>query len=215
MSVSVSDEQLNFLRKADWLFGGVGEPKWRQIDLDNNVFVESPSSVHLPDGIRNIIVGRNTYALGGGMITGNTYIGRYCSISLNVNLGSSNHNIQALGTGILTHDMWHGEQEDLGEPTYVGCDVWIGLNATVLGGVKVGHGAVIGAGAVVTKDVPPYAVVGGVPARIIKYRFDEGTISKLLTLEWWKLDPMTIERLPKNDIQRSIKLLEIERSLMK
>ena len=67
----------------------------------------------------------------------------------------------------------------------VGHDVWIGMNATILGGVKIGNGAVVGAGSVVTRDVPPYAIVAGNPARIVKYRFDELTIKKFLAVKWW------------------------------
>ena len=66
-----------------------------------------------------------------------------------------------------------------------GHDVWIGLGATILGGVKIGTGAVIGARAVVAKDIPPYAIAVGNPARVIKYRFDETTIRKLLAVKWW------------------------------
>ena len=70
----------------------------------------------------------------------------------------------------------------------IGNDVWIGTRATLLEGVTIGDGAVVAAGAVVTRDVPPYAIVGGVPARVIKYRFDETTIHKLLALKWWDKD---------------------------
>ena len=66
--------------------------------------------------------------------------------------------------------------------------MWVGNNVTVLAGVTVGDGAVLAAGAVVTKDVPPYAIVGGVPAKVIKCRFDENTIRKLQKLEWWNRD---------------------------
>ena len=68
---------------------------------------------------------------------------------------------------------------------FIGNDVWIGYEAVVLAGVTIGDGAVIGARAVVTKDVPPYAVVGGVPARLIRRRFPDDTISALLALKWW------------------------------
>jgi virginiamycin A acetyltransferase len=71
--------------------------------------------------------------------------------------------------------------------TVVGNDVWIGHGVTIKGGVKIGNGAVIGSGAVVTKDVPPYAVVAGVPAKIVKYRFDNATIRELQATEWWSL----------------------------
>ena len=69
--------------------------------------------------------------------------------------------------------------------TIIGDDVWIGSEAMIMAGVTIGSGAVVAARAVVTKDVPPYAVVGGNPAQILKYRFDEESIVKLLTLKWW------------------------------
>lgn len=73
--------------------------------------------------------------------------------------------------------------------TEIGHDVWIGARVIIMAGLKIGTGAVIGAGAVVTKDVPPYAIVGGVPAAVLRYRFDEDTIKALLNSEWWRLEP--------------------------
>lgn len=78
-------------------------------------------------------------------------------------------------------------------PTILDDDVWIGYGATVLGGVHIGQGAVVGARALVTKDIPPYAVVGGVPARLIRYRFDEGVRRKLLGLDFGKIDETFIK----------------------
>jgi acetyltransferase-like isoleucine patch superfamily enzyme len=74
----------------------------------------------------------------------------------------------------------------------VGCDVWIGTDALVLSGVKIGHGAIVAARAVVTRDVPPYAVVAGAPAKVVKYRFDPATISRMLRLAWWGWDEESI-----------------------
>ena len=76
---------------------------------------------------------------------------------------------------------------DIPAPAVIGNDVWIGSKATVFGGVKVGNGAVIAAGAVVTKDVPPYSVVGGVPARLIRYRFEKEEIELFEKYQWWNL----------------------------
>lgn len=70
----------------------------------------------------------------------------------------------------------------------IGSDCWIGRNVTLLGGVRIGDGAVILAGAIVTKDVPPYAIVGGVPAKLIKYRYSDIIVSKLQKSQWWEKD---------------------------
>ena len=76
----------------------------------------------------------------------------------------------------------------------VGNDVWIGYQAVVLSGVKIGDGAIIGARAVVTKDVPPYTIVGGVPAGPIRKRFDDDTIRRLQAVRWWDWEPERIRR---------------------
>ena len=76
----------------------------------------------------------------------------------------------------------------------LGNDVWVGFEAVILAGVTIGDGAIIGARAVVTRDVPPYAIVGGVPARLIRRRFDEATIESLLALQWWDWEPERIRR---------------------
>lgn len=75
------------------------------------------------------------------------------------------------------------------KPIIIGNDVWIGARVVILDGVKVGDGAVIATGAIVTKDVPPYAIVGGVPAKIIKYRASEEQIREYADSEWWNLSP--------------------------
>lgn len=84
----------------------------------------------------------------------------------------------------------------------MGNDVWIGSRVMVVGGVTIGDGAVIAAGAVVTKDVPPYAVVGGAPAKVIKYRFSEDIVKFLEELEWWNL--------PESELKKHIELFQTE-----
>lgn len=119
-------------------------------------------------------------------------IGKYCSIAYNCQIGLNEHPINFISTsphiygrksilGINTS--W----KEFGKETKIGNDVWVGSNAVIVQGVKVGDGAIVASGAVVTKDVPPYAIVGGVPAKEIKFRFDDKQIDYLLSLKWWDL----------------------------
>lgn len=90
----------------------------------------------------------------------------------------------------------------------IGNDVWIGQNAIVLNGVKIGDGAIVAAGAVVTKDVDPYSIVGGVPAKIIKKRFSEHVTIKLLELKWWDYGPDILYGLDIQNPEKCVKELE-------
>ena len=93
----------------------------------------------------------------------------------------------------------------------IGHDVWIGHAAIIMPGVTIGHGAIIGSGAVVTKDVPSYAIAVGVPAKVIKYRFDETTIESLLTIEWWNWERAQLEKHFKalNDVKLFIEKFKV------
>jgi hypothetical protein len=90
----------------------------------------------------------------------------------------------------------------------IGNDVWSGHNVTVLGGVTVGDGAILAAGAVVSRDVPPYALVGGVPAKVIRYRFPEKIIERLLAVRWWDFPFIRLSGLAFDDIERCLDQLE-------
>ena len=94
------------------------------------------------------------------------------------------------------------------QPIHIEKKVWLGANVTVLPGVTIGEGSVIAAGAVVTKDVPPYAVVAGVPAKVIKYRFSDEIISELLELEWWNLEEDVIRQIPYDNIEKAIEFIK-------
>lgn len=96
---------------------------------------------------------------------------------------------------------------DRGE-TLIGHDVWIGANAIILRGVKVGNGAIVGAGAVVTKDVEPYAIVGGIPARVIRYRFEKAVIQKLEELQWWQYGPDILKGCDVTNINEALQCIE-------
>lgn len=125
-------------------------------------------------------------------------IGRFCSVACGVKFvfTSANHTLRSLSTYTfpIFFEEWGLDVKNITKAwdnkgnIIIGNDVWIGYGAVILSGVTVGDGAIIGARAVVTKDVPPYTIVGGVPARQIRKRFDEETIKKLLTLQWWNWD---------------------------
>ncbi len=109
-------------------------------------------------------------------------IGKYCSISSGVYINPYEHDYRR----VTTHPIIRCKQNEcVRKKVIIGNDVLISLNAIITEGVSIGNGAVIGAGAVVTKDVKPYEIVGGVPARHIKWRFEENIIDYLLQLEWW------------------------------
>ena len=130
----------------------------------------------------------------------NTTVGRYSSIAADVWTSMCEHPSNRLTTSLLPYggyafgwlSCFHGKEShpvrDAMQSVSIGNDVWIGAGVFIEGGVTVGDGAIVGAHAVVTKDVPPYAIVGGVPAKVIRYRFDEATIRELLELHWWDYD---------------------------
>ncbi|MCI7644059.1 MAG: CatB-related O-acetyltransferase [Lentisphaeria bacterium] len=134
----------------------------------------------------------------------NLKIGKFCSVAAGAKFifNAANHTLHSLSTypfpivnqqwgvpGLKTTDAWdnHGD-------IVIGNDVWIGFDALVMAGVTIGDGAIIGARVVVTKDVEPYAIVGGVPAKLIRRRFDMATITELLKLQWWNWPPEKIKQ---------------------
>lgn len=117
-------------------------------------------------------------------------IGKFCSIARQTTIGASDHDHSIITTHPFVSSPLYGlvdrPHETVQKPApVIGHDVWIGMNAFIMRGVRVGHGAVIAANAVVTKDVPPYAIAGGNPARVIKYRFPQEVIDSLLRIQWW------------------------------
>lgn len=150
----------------------------------------------------NSSIGAFTYLNGADV--GNAQIGAFCSVGPGALVGGlGRHPTRWLSThpsfystrmqaGMCFSDADYFDELLL---TTVGNDVWLGARVVVLDGVRVGDGAIVAAGAVVTKDVPPFAVVGGVPARILKYRFSAPVIEQLLAWRWWDLPAGVLVRL--------------------
>lgn len=137
-------------------------------------------------------------------------IGKFCSIACRAKflMTSGNHSMKSLSTytfpifyeewdeTLNVKDAWYNKGDII-----IGNDVWIGYDAVIMSGVKIGDGAIIGTRALVTKDVPPYTIVGGVPAKPIKKRYDDNIISKLLEIKWWDW--------PAEKIKANIKYIQV------
>lgn len=166
--------------------------------FNNKTLCEGSNVVHKGANISSSSIGYGTY-IGPGTLLSNSKIGRYCSIAGNIKVISATHPTSKF---VSTSPMFFSTLKQSGK-TYcktncfkeflsvegrnviIGNDVWVGEGVTIKGGVRIGDGAIIAMNACVTKDVPPYAIVGGVPAKVIRYRFDENEINQLLSIKWW------------------------------
>lgn len=162
----------------------------------------------------NINIGDYSYIKENSKIFRNTSIGKFCSIATDVTVGASAHPTDFLSTHPFQYVPGYLEQHtppytyDTFRPTSIGHDVWIGCHSIIIGGIQVGNGAVIGAGSIVTKNVPPYAIVVGAPARILRYRFSQDIIERLQNTQWWNLPEENIKNLPYNQVEECLKWLE-------
>lgn len=159
--------------------------------------------VSLGEGVdirEGVEIGDYSYVNQETIITSGT-IGKFTSIGYRCQIGMFEHPVNHISTSpfiyernrsLLKIDTWY--EKDIFSPPIIGNDVWIGSNAIILQGVTVGHGAIIAGGAVVTRDVPPYSVVGGVPAKLLRKRFNDIHIQFLEELKWWD---MPLEKLEK------------------
>lgn len=153
--------------------------------------------VYLSEGVDirdNVKIGTQTYCNKGTTIFKGSIIGNFCSIGYNVAIGPPEHPVNFFTTSPNAYryegikDLCKWPKDDIVNPVIIGNDVWIGSNAIILQGVKIGDGVVVAAGAIVTKDVEPFTIVGGVPAKIIKDRFAPELKEKLLDSQWWNHD---------------------------
>lgn len=157
-------------------------------------FAEPQSALHAVEVLGTAFVGFGSY-MNGGRIRSYSEIGRYCSIGRDVSVGLGKHDLTSTSTSsffnlsnsAVPYDGF--ASRDPVRRTIVGNDVWVGDGVRINTGVVVGDGAVIATGAVVTKDVAPYSIVGGLPARHIRWRFDEDLRRELYDSQWWTYDP--------------------------
>lgn len=146
--------------------------------------------------LNNVNLGDFTYIAEDTKIS-RTSIGKFCSIGSDCKIGLGKHPAKDF---VSTHPIFFSTlkqaQITFADRDYfeefenieIGNDVWIGANVIVVDGVKIGDGVIVAAGSVITKNIPPYTIVGGIPAKIIRYRFEKEEIEKLLKLKWWDMD---------------------------
>lgn len=158
------------------------EKKWRTVNIHNHTI---PLAFY---PLEKIVIGKGTYGkihILSAKDEKSLYIGNYCSIADEVTFVlSAEHPLNHISTYPFKAMVTKVPEAIAKGDVVVDDDVWIGYRVTILSGVHIGKGAVIAAGAVVTKDVPPYAVVAGVPAKVIKYRFEQSVINKLLLFDY-------------------------------
>ncbi|MBS5021131.1 MAG: CatB-related O-acetyltransferase [Alistipes sp.] len=190
--------------------------------VSSNNHLDKKTVIYRNAKIRGSEVGAYSYVSPNTVIE-NAQIGRFCSISDHCRIGMGTHNTDQISTSPIFTQKVNGTKarwvdKNVNDSPFrkvrVGNDVWIGSRAMILGGVTVGDGAVVGAGAVVTKDVPAYAIVAGVPAKVIKYRFPERLIELLMDFKWWYYPEDVlkehISRFQKKDISEEDLILTID-----
>ncbi|WP_168217462.1 CatB-related O-acetyltransferase [Paracoccus liaowanqingii] len=141
-----------------------------------------------------VMCGKHTTINGYFNARGNIRIGKYCAIGRFVSIHSGNHRTDLPSQQVNFNRRFGFVSAFVRSRVEVGHNVWVGDKANILSGVTVGHGSVIAAGATVVSDVPPFAIVGGVPAKLIRYRFSRDVIEQSLEIRWWDWSDERIKR---------------------
>jgi len=222
LSVFFDVDLINKLRHL-----GVSTLHQANFSLPDDVVFEPPCNFKWMDIQHSIYMGAFSYAVSGFYY--GCRIGRYCSFGENVQIGRHSHPLHYVSTSpffyenykdILNNtlleennfnfdsDFERSSPPVLTKLTTIGNDVWIGHGAFILPGLTIGDGAVIAAHSVVTKDVPPYAVVAGSPAKVIKYKVEQSLIDPLLKSKWWEYAPWQLKGACVDDIPSFLKFIE-------
>lgn len=202
---------------------GIVVGNYSNISYNIRAVFEAPVVLASVELMANTVIGSYTY-FRNGRISALRSIGRYCSVGPGVLIGEGNHPTSWLSThpfqygGPASLPFWHETKDFEGQidrpaaivktPPVIGNDVWIGANAVILRGVNIGDGAIVAGGAMVTKDVAPYEIVGGVPAKHIRFRFPKEIIDRLQQAQWWDYSVKSLHKLPFDKIQKCLDEIE-------
>jgi hypothetical protein len=192
--LSIIKKKIRYYHKLrEWKQSGIMIAPY--VDCNNVEFEEKVNVAHHAE-LADCKIGKRT-SVGRYTKIRNAEIGRYCSISWDVSIGAMGHPMDAVSTHAFTFRKKFGlcdkDYYMRHEKVIIGNDVWIGCNVVIMPGIKIEDGAVIGSGGIVTKNVKPYEIVAGIPAKHIRFRFTDEIICRLLQLKWWEWDDKLIK----------------------